>query len=155
LIRADGRRNMAPNYMGVSAMTAGHVDPDALTGYQKVLLEGWPAAHLVGFGRFLGAYERAKAVADGKVEDTLLLDLIEKLGASCPDVDTAARHVTEAADSIGLKFREAGGGFGETSSGDDVVRYFGPLREIAAKMWRLDDSEWRENPMYRPPGPRS
>ncbi len=130
-------------------MTDSPVDSEAMTGYQRVLLEGWPSAGNGPFERFAGAVDRAEAVEAGVVDDPVLLDLLGKLGTSCPDVDTAARLVSEAADEIGMRFRAPGGKFGETAAGDAVVRYFGPLREIAARMWRLDNGEWRVNPMYR------
>jgi hypothetical protein len=124
------------------------IDPDAMTAYQSKVLELWPATEA-----FAGATDptgRAKAVSEGKVNDLTLIDLLDKLGTSCESVDDASRHVSAAADAIGLRFRDASTVEERISAGDEVARIFGPLRTIAARLWDLDSDGWRLNPMYRP-----
>jgi hypothetical protein len=124
------------------------IDPDAMTAYQRKVLELWPATEA-----FAGAVDpvgRAKAVSEGQVDDAMLIDLLDKLGTSCESVDDASRHVSDAADAIGRRFRDASTAEERISAGDEVTRIFSPLRTIAARLWDLESEGWRLNPMYQP-----
>jgi hypothetical protein len=124
------------------------VDPGNLTAYQGLVLHAWPAEGIEAFRSRTGAVDRAQAVAAGLVEDRVLTDLLARLGDTCESVDEASRHVAEAADAIGEAFRKPGAPAG---AADEVRRLFGPLREMASKIWALDSTEWRINPRYRAP----
>lgn len=127
------------------------INPDRMTAYQRVLLEGWPPKGIPAFERFIGPIDRAEAVEAGAVTDPILLDLLEKLGTSCECVDDAARYVIAAADAVGEKHKKAPTYEAHLAAGEEVKRIFGPLRNIAVRLWReLDNSESRENPMYEP-----
>ena len=129
------------------------INPDKMTAYQRVLLEGWPPEGIPPFERFTGPIDRAEAVESGAVTDPILLDLLEKLGTSCACIDDAARYVSEAADALTTKRERAATYEEQAAAWDEVKRIYGPLRNIAVRLYReLDNSQWRENPMYEARG---
>lgn len=125
------------------------VNPHQMTAYQRVLLESWPAEGIPPFERFMGPIDRAEAVEAGAVTDPILIDLLEKLGTSCACIDDAARCVSQAAIALAKKRAQAATCEEQSEAWDEVRRLFGPLRNIAIRLWReLDNPEWGENPMY-------
>lgn len=111
-------------------------DPDALTNFQRVLLESYPANN-EAFRRFAGPIDRAEAVAAGAVEDPLLDDLLGKLGPDCASIDEASAAVTAAADATAQRAEALRGTPGQEWS--DQALLMGSLRTAAARLWSVSE----------------
>ena len=128
-----------------------------MTAYQRVVLERWPsggASSLISLPdppgayilrRFMGALDRAEAVAAGAIPDPVLLALLDKLGSSCETVDDASRIISATADELSQALNDPNASI---EARQTSLRLVGPLRTMASRVWDVERHGWRVNPRY-------